>query len=234
MVERSIHTAAANGNIDLVRALLDEDPGLVDLDDEYKWRPIFHAGLYKHLDVVQLLIDRGADLSAHDGYALHYAAEVPGNMPIVTLLIQYGALDAHAEPDSQAARQLIHAVYLENISRVTSLIAAAPELVREHYARGETAFHHACRNGNLEVVRALVAGGADVNAPSESGQFPLYCAAGHGHLEIVLYLLSQGADLAQRLQDGKTVTAWLQQYPQDRRFRPILEALANYKSDGPP
>ncbi len=227
MPDQSIHTAAANGNMDLVRALLDEDPNLVNLDDGYQWRPIFHAGLYKHLEVVQLLIDRGADLSAHDGYALHYAAEVPDNLPVVTLLIQYGALDAHTEPRSQAARQFIHAVYLENTGRVASLFGAAPELIHERYARGETALHHACTIGHLEIVRLLVENGADINALSEAGHFPLYCAAGHGHLHVVMDLLKHGAHLEQKLQDGKTIIAWLQQYPQDPRFRPILEALAH-------
>ena len=34
-----------------------------------------HAGLRRHYDVVKYLIDCGADLAAHDGYAIHYAGE---------------------------------------------------------------------------------------------------------------------------------------------------------------
>ncbi len=81
-------------------------------------------------------------------------------------LIQYGALDAHTEPANQAARQFIYAVFMENTSRVAALIQAAPEMIHEHYARGETALHHACRNGNLDVVRVLVESGSNVNALS--------------------------------------------------------------------
>lgn len=232
MTDHSIHKAAADGDMDLVKKLLDEDPGLVNLDDEYQWRPIFHAGLHKQAGVVQLLIDRGADLSAHDGYALHYAAEVPENMPVVTLLIQYGTLDAHTEPANQAAREFIHAVYMGNASRVAALIQTAPGLVHERYARGDTSLHHACQNGSLEVVQVLVRAGSGVNAVSETGHFPLYCAAGHGHREITLYLLEHGANLDQKLPDGKTVIAWLRQYPQDRRFSSVLEAISHDMEKG--
>ena len=80
-----------------------------------------------------------------------------------------------------------------------------PELAQKRYARGDTALHHAARNGDIEIVELLVSRGADVNARSDHGHFPLYCAAGHGHLETTRYLMENGADLEARLSDGKTV-----------------------------
>ena len=83
----SIHDAAANGDLDLVKKIVEQDPRLVNQDDEHEWCPIFHAGLRRHYDVVKYLIDCGADLTAHDGYAIHYAGEVPDNKEVVSLLI---------------------------------------------------------------------------------------------------------------------------------------------------
>jgi len=179
MSKKSIHEAACRGDLQRVKSLLDENPALVNQDDEHHWRPIFHAGLRKHYEIVGLLIDRGADLSAHAGYVLHYACEVPGNSRIVELLIQYGALDSHVEPKSEEARQFIAAVFLSNESRAAAMLRTSPNLVGERYARGDTALHHACRNGDLEVVRVLVEAGADVNCLSDERHFPLYFAAGH-------------------------------------------------------
>jgi ankyrin repeat protein len=79
MPKTSIHDACRRGDIDAVRALIAADPATVDADDEHGWRPIFHAGLWRHEQVVRLLIEAGADLAAHDGYVMHYAGEVPNS-----------------------------------------------------------------------------------------------------------------------------------------------------------
>jgi len=215
--------------METVRAMLDEDPYRVNQDDEHQWKPVFHAALQKHLEVVQLLIDRGADLAIHDGYVMHYAAQVKGNKKVVRLLMQYGALDAHTLPASQVARQFIYAVFMGNASRVHSLLQVEPGLVRERYARGDTALHHACRNGNQDVVQILVESAADVNSLSESHHFPLYCAAGHGHQNIAVYLLNHGADINLTLEDGQDILTWLQQYQQHQPYGRILKALLPYR-----
>jgi len=222
----SIHEAAANGDLDAVKKIVEQDPRLINQDDKHEWRPIFHAGLRRHYDVVKYLIDRGADLAAHDGYAIHYAGEVPDNKEVVSLLITYGGLDAHAKPSSEIARQFIYAVFLANAQRVNAMLRDTPQLVQERYARGDTALHHATRNGDLEIVEELVGSGADVNLTSDHGHFPLYCAAGHGHVKTTQYLVEHGADLQTRLGDGKTVVEWLKQYANhDLRLKSCLDVL---------
>ena len=222
----SIHDAASNGDLGTVKKILEQDPSLVNQDDQYEWRPIFHAGLRRRYDVVKYLIDCGADLAAHDGYAIHYAGEVPNNKEIVSLLIAYGGLDAHTKPSSEIARQFIYAVFLANAGRVNAMLPDNPKLVQERYARGDTALHHATRNGDLEIVEQLVGAGADVNGTTDNGHFPLYCAAGHGHVETTRYLVENGADLQARLAEGKTVTEWLKQYADnDRRLKSTLDVL---------
>ena len=222
----SIHDAAGKGDLDTVKKILEQDPSLVNQDDQYEWRPIFHAGLSRRYEVVKYLIDCGADLAAHDGYVIHYAGQVTDNKEIISLLVTYGALDAHTHPSSEPARQFIYAVFLANAERVNAMLRDSPKLVQERYARGDTALHHATRNGDLEIVKQLVRGGADVNVVADQGHFPLYCAAGHGHAETTRYLVENGADLHARLADGKTVTEWLKQYADsDRRLKSTLDVL---------
>ena len=222
----SIHDAAAGGDLDAVKKIVEQHPRLVNQDDKYDWRPIFHAGLRRHFDVVKYPIDCGADLAAHDGYVLHYAGEVPDNKEVVSLLVAYGGLDAHTKPSTELARQFICAVFLANVPRVNAMLSNNVELVQERYARGDTALHHAARNGDLEIVEQLVSCGADVNATSDHCHFPLYCAAGHGHVETTQYLVENGADLQARLSDGKTVVEWLKQFvDHDRRFKSCLDLL---------
>lgn len=214
------------GDIDAVRAFIAADPAAVDADDEHGWRPIFHAGLWRQEKVVRLLIDAGADLSAHDGYVMHYAGEVPNNKAIVSTLVQYGALDAHVRPADDLSRQFLAAVFLADIARVRSLLALHPHLAVTPDGRGDRPIHHAARNGDTEVVRLLIGHGADVNVKNTRGHTVLYCAGGHGHLDTLQLLLDEGADR----QSQDDLMDFLSQYPNDCRYPPIAEALRKHQA----
>ena len=135
MPEALIHEACRRGDVDAVRALIAADPAAVDADDEHGWRPIFHAGLWRHEPVARLLIESGADLAAHDGYVLHYAGEVPDNKAIVALLVQYGALEAHVRPADDLSRQLLAAVFLADAGRVIRVPGNQRHSARDMFLR---------------------------------------------------------------------------------------------------
>jgi len=226
MSETSIHEACRRGDIEAVRALIAANPTTVDADDEHGWRPIFHAGLWRHENVVRLLIEAGADLAAHDGYVLHYAGEVPNNKAIVSLLVQYGALDAHVRPSDDLSRQFLAAVFVAATGRVSSLLARHPHLATMPDGRGDQPIHHASRNGDTEIVRILIEHGADVNARNPRGHTVLSCAGGHGHLDCLQLLLKAGADSDAQ----KSLLEFLAEYPDDIRYIPIIEALRSYSA----
>ena len=224
MTTISIHEACSRGDIDAVRALIAADPAAVDADDEHGWRPVFHAGLWRHEQVVRLLIEAGADLAAHDGYVMHYAGEVPNNKAIVSLLVQYGALDAHVRPTDDLSRQFLAAVFLGDVARVSSLLSRHSHLATTLDGRGDLPIHHAARNGDTEIVRLLIQYGADVNVKNPRGHTVLYCAGGHGHLDTLELLLHEGVNI----EDCKSLMEWLADYPDDCRYTPIAAALQRH------
>lgn len=56
-------------------------------------------------------------------------------------------------------------------------------------------------HGRVEVVRLLLAAGADVNVQDADGSTALMCAAEHGHTTIVKLLLAQ-TDIDLHLRDN--------------------------------
>ena len=64
--------------------------------------------------------------------------------------------------------------------------------------------HWSARNGHLEVVRALIKAGADVNAKDNDGWTPLHYSAWNGHLEVARALIEAGADVNAKENGGST------------------------------
>jgi ankyrin repeat protein len=68
---------------------------------------------------------------------------------------------------------------------------------------GETALIRAARRGHLNIVRALIRAGADVNLRGEYSS-PLCWATIKNHVAVAGYLIAHGADVNQRNRDGET------------------------------
>ena len=69
---------------------------------------------------------------------------------------------------------------------------------------GHTALTWACKKGYLEIVKWLLAAGADKDKATSDGDTPLIWAAHRGHVEIVQVLLAAGAHKNNVTSDGET------------------------------
>jgi len=89
-----------------------------------------------------------------------------------------------------SAGELQDAAGRGDVEKVRSLLRANPATISAREG-GTTALHEAARAGHLEIVKLLVAGGANVNATDFSGLTPLKLA-GSKHPSIASYLRAQG------------------------------------------
>jgi ankyrin repeat protein len=89
-----------------------------------------------------------------------------------------------------SAGELQDAAGRGDVEKVRSLMRANPLTISARDG-GTTALHEATRAGHFEIVKLLVAGGANVNATDFSGLTPLKLAIGR-HTEIASYLRAQG------------------------------------------
>jgi ankyrin repeat protein len=188
--------AARNGHTEVIRLLLDAKDE-VTATNANGTTPLMLAAAAGKADAVKLLIDRGADVNARDAThgqtALMFAAAM-GRLDAVNVLMQRKAdpnLATKVSPIITMAERYKAQTQGKGNRGITS--EGGRSDVRA--MGGMTALMFAAREGHLDVVRALVAAGADVNKVNESDNLSvLTLAIVNGRLDIARFLLDSGAD----------------------------------------
>jgi len=226
MTAQRLSRLIADGDVDAVRTAVTDSPRLlgvtVERDGQGGWTPLHLAVADGRSDVVRVLVDAGADLTARTEFnrtPLHVALQF--RPELVPLLRELGA---HVDAPSaaylgdvdQLARHLDDGADPGDRSSGVDLLAwaafggAAPtaRLLLERGADANTgALHFAAGGTRLELVRLLLEAGADVDRRDPgTGRTPLHAAVAAGPdgdaPEIVKVLLAAGADVDATTNDG--------------------------------
>ena len=111
---------------------------------------------------------------------------------------------AVVDPYGKKRTRLMHAARKGDGARVRWLLARGARAALQD-VNGRSALYWACLvSSSVDVVRALLAGGAPVDAKDRDGFSPLCLASGKGHVEVVRALLAGGADVEAAANDGAT------------------------------
>jgi ankyrin repeat protein len=192
------------------------------------------------LDLVELLIQHGADVNAAGGAcglgALHYAI-YGGDTEVIKLLLDHGArvtplLVSGRLPSRYIAPLHLAAYYGELaicellIERGAEVNARAPGKDVTGWAHGvlQTPLHYAVDSGNAKLVEMLIDRGADVNAADGSGETPLHLATRGKEQAVVEVLLSHGAKVDAMDKYNQTPLYWAVQ----RRNASFVQLLVSH------
>ncbi|XP_075927966.1 KN motif and ankyrin repeat domain-containing protein 1 isoform X2 [Petromyzon marinus] len=139
--------------------------------------------------------------------ALHYSVS-HSNFAIVQMLLGTGECNVDAQNKAGYTAIMLASLAAINSERdmavVQKLLSLGDVNARASQA-GQTALMLAVSHGRKDMVRALLACGADVNVQDDDGSTALMCASEHGHVDIVRLLLAQaGCNAAIADNDGST------------------------------
>ena len=273
--------ALINGHFDLAAFLLEKGANPNLLSDagvsplyavlNVQWAPIaaypqpraYLQQSHGYLDMVKLLLDKGADPNArvrrkvwYSGYnfdqsgvdeagaSAFWRAAYAADVAAMKMLVSYGAdpslpttkLFSRRGPEDPAAGA--------DKSGLPPTVIGGPGATPLHAAAGPgyaTGFagnsHHVAPSGMLPAVKYLVEElGADVNAVDADGNTAVHHAASRGDNEMIKFLVAKGADVKKVNRNGQTTidvangpVQRTQPYPETIKLLESLGATNNHK-----
>ncbi|KNC47506.1 uncharacterized protein AMSG_11713 [Thecamonas trahens ATCC 50062] len=195
--------AASKGHSQVVVLLLDggADP---NVGHKNGWSALLLAAHKGHLSIVQDLVACGADVDAcnSSGASALYVATQNGAADIVAAIITAGA-DPNI-PKSDGWYPLLIAAH-KGAAQVTEELLSHPDIdVHVTNTAAATSLYLAAQSGSIEVVRMLLAAGANPNSAKDDGWTPLMIAVHRRHLKVARVLIGSGAEVNQRNANGAT------------------------------
>lgn len=151
-----------------------------------------------------LLLGAGARANARNDYGvtpLSLAASQAAEA-VVGALLKAGADAELALPSGETP--LMTAAQAGKAATIQALLQYKAAVDTKERIKGQTALMWATSAGHLDAARALLDGGADVNAGSTSGFTPIMFAARAGSSALAELLLARGARLNDAAGDGAT------------------------------
>ena len=170
--------AAAEGDVETIRRLLDVDPSLARAHHEYR-PPLAFAVRENQLAAAELLLSRGANaIDSGYGPTLLEIADERGYVEMQRLLQRFVTGRAGEPPRGEAIAAAIRA---RKPAQVRALLDASPDLLHAVDERTSQPIHWAVMTRQLGLIDELLKRGADINARRIDGARPIHLTNGDYH-----------------------------------------------------
>lgn len=203
----AFHIAAKQGDLDVLRVLMDAHPELTMTVDLSNTTALHTAATQGHTEVVNFLLEAGSSLAtiakSNGKTALHSAAR-NGHLEVLKALLEMEPGIA-TRTDKKGQTALHMAVKGQNLEVVELLIKADPSLINMCDNKENTALHIATRKGRAEIVKMLLQHNeTDIKIVNKSAETALDTAEKTGNSDIKAILLEHGVQSAKDIKPQAT------------------------------
>lgn len=194
-MEQQLFDAIKAGRIDEIRQLIAQNPSLKNARDASGASVLLVAAYNMKPDVVNALLELGAPVDI-------FEAAVLGKVDRIQEIL--GSAPSRASeyaPDGFTPVAL--AAFFGQPAAVKALIAAGADVnAAAKNPLKVAALHAAVAGRNLEIVKTVLAAGADPNAQQQAGFRPIHEAGNNANRALAELLLAHGADPTLPSDDG--------------------------------
>ncbi|KAJ1379942.1 PGG domain [Sesbania bispinosa] len=203
----AFHIAAKQGDIDILKILMEAHPELSMTVDPSNTTALHTAATQGHTEIVKFLLEEGSSLAtiarSNGKTALHSAAR-NGHLEVVKALLEKEPGVA-TRTDKKGQTALHMAVKGQNLEVVEELIKADPLSVNMVDSKGNTALHIATRKARAQIVKMLLGQKeTDTRAVNRSGETAVDTAEKMGNHDVKAILLEHGVQSAKAIKPQST------------------------------
>ncbi|EFO93785.1 hypothetical protein CRE_12607 [Caenorhabditis remanei] len=187
-----VHVAAAQGNIEFLRAAIKFDNQMVNARDEFGCTPCVYAVQGGCLGTVRFLVEKARSEMgsvSNRGQSLLHIACLCGHEHIVRWILNRSGSDSILWTTNDRANAIHCAAYAGSVPVLSQLLSAFSKKKR-HYVmtlrdtRGNTPLHLAAMNNHLDAALYMLENGADPALINSNGHSPQSIAALRHHREM--------------------------------------------------
>jgi len=214
MSQSDLFQAIRAGDLAASSSLLAADPALANSKNEQGVSAVLMACYMGRKEIRDLLISHGAHLDLHEAAAAGHLPRVrelvdsnpaaasafsPDGFPVMALAAVFGhedvarylhskGADVNAVSKNGTGYTALTGAVASNHACIARWLVENGAAVNYRYAKGHSPLLEAAANGNLDIVKILVAHGADTTAITDDGKTPIAFAQERNHPEVVAFL----------------------------------------------
>ncbi len=185
---KPIHKAARKGDLEKVKRIIDRDPNQINAQDLLKMTPLYLASMKGHTEVVEFLLEHGADIELGNDLNERPLAKAAkfGHYDTVKVLLEHGAT---ANCRDKFGRAPLHDAAMWSGRDIIDILISYGADVSAKDNDNDTPLHQAVMLENMKAAKALVEHGADLLAKNDFNYRQLYIAATRDNNEAAERLL---------------------------------------------
>jgi cytohesin len=171
----------------------------VDARDKKNWTPLYLACVNDLPRMVELLVNKGANVNPKTGPSPLVGAVTDGHTHVVRVLLEKKVL-VHGPPG--AATTPLHLAAERGYPDIVRLLLEKKATPNRKDSRGKTPLYYAIYNDRFHVIQELTDKGVNVDQKVPEGTL-LHLAAERGHVGAASALIRKGAKLELQNAKGK-------------------------------